>query len=97
MGAQTLSCKARISDGGPVTISLAELKAILDKRRTPPKELGELWTIDQIASTSGQCRTTLDGKLRRLGVRNWSPSGLRGDRRMWCAADVMKFAKEGKL
>lgn len=97
MGKKDSYCKARITHGGDVTISLAELKAIIEKKNTPPKELGELWSIDEISKATGKPRTTLDGKMRRLGVRRWSPSGVRGDRALWCASDIMKLAKEGKL
>jgi hypothetical protein len=80
-----------------VTISLDELKAILEKQHTPPKELGVLWTTEQIVDATGIVRKTVSQSLLKNKVRRWKKNKGTSEPWLYCAADVIKLAKEGKL
>ena len=76
-----------------MTVSLDELHRLAVERSTPPTELGELWTMKQICAAVGKSERILREAMVDAGVRSWSL----GCRRWYCAADVMKAMREGKL
>ena len=96
MGAENTHCKARITHGGDVTISLDDLKNAIEAAHKPPKELGVMWTLVEMVESTGLQPDTLRKKLKEKKVRTWQKHHNR--ELYYCAADVVKaFKEEGKL